>query len=96
MKIFDLNEVNEAKGAAKQKEIKFLFVERSATNQSIKHTNQSKTFDWMIEFDWIWLIAAPFALSSFKFTNMAGMYHSDLIISLASLIYDPTNPADYL
>ena len=61
MKIFDLNEVNEAKGAAKQKEIKFLFVERSATNQSIKHINQSKTFDWMIEFDWIWLIAAPLA-----------------------------------
>ena len=43
--------------------IDFVFVERSATNQSIKHINQSKTFDWMIEFDWIWLIAAPFAFS---------------------------------
>ena len=31
-------------------------VARSANNQSIKHINQSKTFDWMIEFDWIWLM----------------------------------------
>ena len=79
--------------------IDFVFVERSATNQSIKHINQSKTFDWMIEFDWIWLIAAPLAAFNGWFWFVCGrderqlpqpkQINSFLFTCLVELVYLP-------